>query len=131
VTHRHAIAPSYRNTVVPKYCYAFMSSSSSDITSPWPSSKGEFVLKPSRRRTLVPSFHHPISLSPFLPFTPSPFHSYNPPSAFFGLFSFCFLASSWLRPIVRAVIPARPPSCMVSSAELGTITIVELVLSPS
>ena len=35
------------------------------------------------------------------------------------------------RPIVSAVNPARPPSCIVSTAELGTMTMVEFCFRPS
>ena len=48
-----------------------------------------------------------------------------------GSLSFSFFSLSLFNPIVNAVIPARPPSCIVSSAELGTITIVEFVFNPS
>ncbi len=44
---------------------------------------------------------------------------------------FSFFAFSWLIPMVSAVSPAILPSCMVSTAELGTITIVEFCFNPS
>ncbi len=41
-------------------------------------------------------------------------------------FAFLFFARAFLtQPMVSAVIPARPPSCIDSTAVLGTITIVE------
>ena len=43
----------------------------------------------------------------------------------------CPLAPSWPIPMVSAVIPASPPSCMLSTAVLGTITIVEFSFKPS
>jgi hypothetical protein len=48
----------------------------------------------------------------------------------------CFLSSavltpSWPKPMVSAVIPAKPPSCMDSTAVLGTMTMVEFSFKPS
>ena len=37
----------------------------------------------------------------------------------------------WPSPIVSAVSPAMLPSCMLSTAVLGTMTIVEFCFSPS
>jgi hypothetical protein len=43
----------------------------------------------------------------------------------------CALVPFFIRAFDRAVIPVSPPSCIVSSAELGTKTIVAFCLSPS
>ena len=41
------------------------------------------------------------------------------------------LPPSWPSPIVSAVSPAMLPSCMLSTAVLGTMTMVEFCFSPS
>ena len=41
------------------------------------------------------------------------------------------LPRSWPKPMVNAVIPARPPNCIDSTAVLGTITMVAFFFNPS
>ena len=48
-----------------------------------------------------------------------------------GVGALCPLVASWPIPMVSAVIPAMPPSCIVSTAVLGTMTIVAFSFSPS